>query len=92
MIKKGKYITFVFRGRWDKSDPISNHLDKNHYKLGIWLRTYRAVGSVIKTSNRKETVERTFSSDNLVRGYIIGFDLIVCKFWFDIKMGRLFDL
>jgi len=74
---------FVLRHRWEKdSDSILNyeaHRMKTNFNLGIWLRTYRAVGKA------KGPISFIFSSKNHVRGYMLGLDLIVCKVWIDIS-------
>ncbi len=74
---------FVLRHRWEKdSDSISNYEAykmKTNYQLGIWLKTYQAVGKA------KGPIKVVFSKNNHVRGYMLGVNLIVCKGWIDIS-------
>lgn len=71
---------FVFRHRWEKkSESYESFKMKNNYELGLWLKTYKAVG------NAKGTLQFIFSDGNSVRGYMLGLNLIVCKMWTDIS-------
>lgn len=71
---------FVFRHRWEKStNSYDSFRMKNNYELGLWLKTYKAVG------NAKGTLKFIFSDGNSVRGYMLGLNLIVCKMWLDIS-------
>lgn len=72
-------IRFVFRHRWEKKLEHYESLMKNNYELGLWLKTYKAVG------NAKGTLQFIFSDGNSVRGYMLGLNLIVCKMWIDIS-------
>jgi hypothetical protein len=74
-------INFVFRHRWEKGGfaNYEAHQMKSNFKLGVWLKTYKAVGKA------KGPIKVVFGKDNLVRGYMIGIDLIVCKGWIDIS-------
>lgn len=94
MIKKFKIgstrISFVLHHRWEKgaNSPLQNYEAnqiRNEYNLGLYLKKRKAVGSVKRESSRGETIKKTFSDDNLVPIYWIGFNLIVLKFWFEIK-------
>ena len=49
--------------------------------LGIWFKRNKLEGPARKAKTAAETVNKTFSSSNLVNEYIIGLDLIVCKAW-----------
>jgi hypothetical protein len=74
-------INFVLRHRWEKGGftNYEAHQMKSNYRLGIWLKTYQAVGKA------KGPTKVVFGKDNLVRGYMIGLDLIVFKGWMDIS-------
>jgi hypothetical protein len=74
-------VNFVLRHRWEEGG-FSNYEAyrmKSNFKLGVWLKTYKAVGKA------KGPIKVIFSKDNHVRGYMIGIDLIVCKMWMDIS-------
>lgn len=85
MIKKFKNnwfkIRLVFRHRWEKGgiDNYTAFKMKSNFELGLWLKTYKAVGDV------KGTLKFIFSDENSVRGYMFGINLIVCKLWVDIS-------
>ena len=71
----------MLRHRWE-SGGLSNYETfrmKSNYELGIWLKTYKAVGKA------KGPIKFIFSDKNLVRGYMLGLNLIVCKMWMDIS-------
>jgi hypothetical protein len=73
-------LRFVFRHRWEKKlEHYESFRMRNNYELGLWLKTYKAVG------NAKGTLKFIFSDDNHVRGYMLGLNLIVCKMWVDIS-------
>jgi hypothetical protein len=77
--------SFVLRHIWEgDSDDVfcSNYLVyemKQKKSLGIWFKNDKIVGPAIKNGSPKET----FQADNLINNYMLGFDLIVFKFWFD---------
>ena len=74
-------VNFVLRHRWEEGGFTNYevHQMKSNFKLGVWLKTYKAVGKA------KGPIKIVFSKDNHVRGYMIGIDLIVCKMWMDIS-------
>lgn len=74
-------VNFVLRHRWEKGgfENFETYRMKKEFKLGLWLKTYKAVGKA------KGPLKFIFSDENLVRGYMIGIDLIVCKMWMDIS-------
>jgi uncharacterized membrane protein len=78
---RNKWFTanFVLRHRWEDGDYTDYELRqlKSTFKLGIWVKTYQAVGK------RKGTSKEVFNKDNHVRVYMIGLDLIVCSVWMD---------
>lgn len=79
-------LRFVFRHRWESRSEAWEALRMGgNYELGIWLRTYRAVG------NARGPLSFVFSDKNSVRGYMFGVNLIVCKFWIDIS-GPVLEL
>ena len=87
---RNKWFTanFVLRHRWEDGDYTEFKLNmkeaayelrqlKNTFKLGMWVKTYEAVGK------RKGTPKEVFNKNNHVRVYMIGLDLIVCSVWMD---------
>jgi hypothetical protein len=93
MIKKIKIGSFrcelVFRHIWEgDSDDVfcSNYTVyemKKKKSLGIWFKKDMIVGPARKTETG--TSIDTFSPDNLVNNYMLGFDLIAFKIWFDFR-------
>ena len=84
MVKKLKIgkltIMFVFRHKFEKeNDDILYRImqPKGEYKLGIWYKTYQTVSNT-NVRNPKKWHE------NLSKNRMLGFDLILCKFWFEI--------
>lgn len=71
-------LSLVFRHRWGEYSYESFKMKRN-YELGVWLKTYKAVG------NTKCTLKFIFSDKNSVKGYIFGVNLIFCKIWIDIS-------
>ena len=80
-------VNFVLRHRWEKGgfENFEAYRMKKEFKLGLWLKTYKAVG------NAKGPLKFIFSDKNLVKGYMIGLDLIVCRMWMDIS-GRTLEI
>jgi hypothetical protein len=84
MIKKfsiGKLnLTFVFRHRWEKEHRFLSTMF-NTKQLGLFWRKDMCVG-------RRKKGNAMFDSDNLVPSYMIGINLVFCKFWitFDINV------
>jgi hypothetical protein len=79
-------LRFVFRHRWESRSEAWEALRmRSNYELGIWLKTYRAVGKA------RGPIAFVFSDKNSVRGYMFGVNLIVCKFWIDIS-GPVLEL
>lgn len=94
MIKKTRIgntkLKFVFRHRWEKdANELTNYTAwemRRTLRLGLWFRTYEALGKFRgKGSNPA-------SKKNCVRGYMIGVDLIVCKFWIDLINAGVMEL
>ncbi len=93
VIKIGSFrCNFVLRHIWEgDSDSVfcSNYIVykmKRTKSLGIWFKKDKIVGPTRKTGNIKDT----FLPDNLVNNYMIGFDLIVLKMWFDFTFKPTF--
>lgn len=94
MIKKIKIrntkFTFVFRHRWEKSDDALVDYTvqemRRNFQLGLFLRIYEALGKF------KGKGSNPSSEKNCVRGYIIGVNLIVCKFWVNIINAGVMEL
>ena len=83
MIKKTKIgccnIKFVFRHRFEKNQPIfSGEFRKNDFELGIFAKKIEVVG--VKDFNKPK-----LWSKNLVDVFIIGLELILCKFWIEVS-------
>lgn len=84
-------IKFVCRHIWEKDRSLSNYevwSMRNTPQLGIWFKRGKAVGRLKKGTNQNETIKQTFDKSNLVPFYMIGFNLIVCKIWFNITLGK----
>jgi hypothetical protein len=87
MIKKIKLpfinLSFVFRHRWEKGgmENYEAFRMKKEFEFGLWFKWYDAVGRVRKGKDRDTTIRQTFSDSNLVRNYVLGVNLIVCKAW-----------
>ena len=87
--------TWVLRHRWEKG---SNNTLRNYtaneirrtFKLGIWAKRNKMVGSIKRGKNKKETINQTFDVDNTINNYMIGLDLIVCKVWVDFTFKPTF--
>jgi hypothetical protein len=83
MIKKLKIgsltFKFVFRHKWDnlESDRVFHRLSWKTKELGIFFRKDMCVG--IDTTGRK-----MFNVSNLMPSYLLGFNLIWCKLWFEL--------
>ena len=89
MIRKTKIgkinLKFVFRHRFEKHiDEVDRAWDKRslwrEWRLGLWVKPYKAVG-------QKNFKNPSLWSANLANGYMIGVDLLICKFWIDINRG-----
>jgi hypothetical protein len=83
-LKIGKVeLTFVFRHKWDtKSKMMKYNLEFRDYRVGIWFKVSKIVGS--KNFNNPQKW-----SDNLVNDYMIGVDLIICKMWVEFNRGGM---
>lgn len=83
-------LKIVLRHRFEKlPNRYSNYeVEKlrSEFRLGIWAKTYVALG------NASGPLKKIFSKSNHVRGYMLGFDLIICKIWFDISNPNILTL
>lgn len=81
MVKKiilsGWELSFVFRHRWEGSDPIDVY-EWNTLSLGIWYKRYK----VIKKPNHGQAI--LGQRAKLVNQHMFGINLLWCKFWFTI--------
>ena len=66
-------VNLVFQHRWEKGNVYAAFKLKRSYELGLWFKTFQAVGV----------------KKNLVRGYNIGINFIVCKMWIEISQPIL---
>ena len=83
-LKIGKIkFTFVFRHRWDKVDKLKFYSEFYEYRIGIWFKRSKIVGS--KNCNDPKEWSR-----NTVNDYMIGINLIICKMWVSFNRGGMF--
>jgi hypothetical protein len=75
----GYRINFVFRHRFEKKDEYLLLSEFRDYKLGVWFKKYKAVG---KPKNGPAIIGK---DGTLTNCYMLGFDLIFCKFWIDVS-------
>jgi len=86
--------SFVLIHIWEgDSDDVfcSNYLVykmKKTKSLGIWFKKDKIVGPAKK--NKSGSSIDTFLPENLINNYMLGFDLIVFKFWFDFRFKPSF--
>jgi hypothetical protein len=80
--------TLVLRHRWESRDKRDYTVYKlrKEYRLGLWYKPYKAVGKA------DGPLKSLFSEKNLVRGYMIGADLLVCRAWIDITSPKILTL
>lgn len=87
MVKKIKIldwrINFVFRHKYEKDLDLLDKMRWSEYKLGIWFKKYSAVG---KPKNSPAIIGKDGTMTNC---YMLGFHLLVCKFWIDISYRPL---
>lgn len=79
----GYRINFVFRHKYEKKMDLLDKMEWRDYRLGIWFKKYSAVG---KPKNRPAVIGK---GGTLTNCYMLGFDLLICKFWFDISYRPL---
>lgn len=81
----GLDFTFVFRHRFEKQDD-DRLVDKftmwKDWKLGFFFRRMKIVG-------KKNANQPAKWHNNLVRSYMLGVDLLICKTWFTVSKGAL---
>jgi len=82
-LKIGKIkFTFVFRHKWDDKNRTTYNSEFRDYRIGIWFRKSRIVGS--KNLNKPKEW-----GNNLVNDYMIGINLIICKMWVSFNYGGM---
>ncbi len=82
-LKIGKIkFTFVFRHKWDDKNRTTYNSEFGDYRIGIWFRKSRIVGS--KNFNKPKEW-----GNNLVNDYMIGINLIICKMWVSFNYGGM---
>ena len=75
----GYRINFVFRHKFEKNmDLVDRYSTWKEYRLGIWLKPYKAVG------RPKKGPSILGKGGTHTRGYMFGVNLLICKFWIDI--------
>lgn len=67
-------FVFVLKHKWDNKNQLKFLSEFKTYKLGIWFKRSKMV-SIKDLDNPKKWKENT------VNNYMIGFDLLVIKFW-----------
>ena len=76
-------IKFIFRHRFEKYLDLSDvHSMWGKWELGFWLKKNMCVGMKYKGRN-------TFKSDNMFPEYMVGVNLIWCKFWITVSWNVL---
>ena len=84
MILRGKVgklkMNLVFRYMGDSQDSFDKYYKWKEKKLGIWWKTYKAVGT-------KHKGKKMFKSDNTAPGIMIGLNLIWANLWLDFSYG-----
>jgi len=78
---KGLNLKFVFRHKWENTEKLVDPF-KNELRLGIWAKRYKVVGT-------KDFSDPNKWKNNLVNKYMIGIDLIICKFWVEFYIGKI---
>lgn len=83
MIKRtnvfGYRINFVFRHKYEKDESFLNRMEWNDYRLGLWFKKYKAVGKP------KKGPAVLGKGETLTNCYMLGFNLLICKFWVDVS-------
>lgn len=74
---KGLRINFVFRHWFEKNlDTLGRfEMNRKEIRFGLWFKTYLAISKLSITIGK---------DSKMTRGYMLGADLFVCKFWIDI--------
>jgi hypothetical protein len=75
-------VNIVFRYQGDNvgTDEVFEKTKWQEKKLGIWWKTYDAVGTKYKG-------KQMFKSDNSIKKVLFGLNLIWANLWFDISYG-----
>jgi hypothetical protein len=86
MILRGKVgklkMNLVLRYMGDSQDSSDRYYKWKEKKLGIWWKTYTAVGTKYKG-------KRAFKKENMAPGFMLGFNLIWANLWLDFSYGVL---
>lgn len=81
----GLDFTFVFRHRYEKPDE-DRLVDKftmwKDWRVGFFFKRMKIVGE--QNSNKPHLWHK-----NLVRAYMFGIDLLICKLWFTVSKGAM---
>jgi hypothetical protein len=82
--------TWVLRHRWEpgaKDGVLSSNYEaskiRREFRLGIWGKRSKVVGTAKRGKTKEETIKNTFGGNNTINNYMIGLDLIVCRVWVD---------
>jgi hypothetical protein len=77
-------VNIVFRYQGDKvgTDDSYEKTKWQEKKLGVWWKTYKAVGTKYKG-------KQMFKSDNHRPGIMVGLNLIWANLWIDVSYGVL---
>ena len=83
-LKIGKLsIVGVIRYRWEKKEnPLDNYTMWRDWKIAIWFKKSKAVGS-------KNFKNPSKWSENLRNTYMIGFDFLFVMMWIDVDYGAM---
>ena len=78
-------ITFVWKYRYAKKTKeslLDDHVTWNSWKIGLWFKKHRAVGSKdFKTPKKWK--------NNLVNSYMLGFDFLIFQGWVNWSKGAM---
>jgi len=78
-------ITFVFRHRYEKEDEnslMNSFTIWREWELGFFYRRFQIVG-------KKNFHKPKEWGKNLVYEYMLGINLLICKFWFTFVRGGM---
>jgi hypothetical protein len=84
MILRGKVgklkLNLVLRYMGDSQDSHDKYYKWKEKKLGIWWKSYKAIGVKYKG-------KAAFKKENLSPGFMFGFNLIWANLWLDFSYG-----
>lgn len=84
----GIEITFVFKHKFNKTKTLLNTYTWKDWKLGMFAKQSKAVG---RKPNDLSKI-KIGASKNLIKQFMIGFDLLIIKFWFTFNRGEIFRM